>query len=153
LTHQHYGITDLRRNGGANGPPLFKFNGKINRVNYGFSFSRHNSIAHNLSLRPGGDISIAVYGVSGGVPLCMDFDANPVLYSAADIADYQERFFKLLTAIADPDVAIGRLELLSSAERRQLLEEWNATDRVLGGGTLVDALGAQAAAHPDAVAA
>src|SRR5262249_29703414 len=56
-------------------------------------------------------------------------------------------------AVAAPDVAIGRLELLSAAERRQLLEDWNATDRVLGGGTLVDALGAQAAARADAVAA
>src|SRR5207248_512742 len=49
--------------------------------------------------------------------------------------------------------AAAEVELSSAAERRQLLEEWNATDRVLGGGTLVDALGAQAAAHPDAVAA
>src|SRR5205807_811680 len=64
------------------------------------------------------------------------------------------RLVRLLEgAVAAPDVAIGRLELLSAAERRQLLEEWNATGRALPGGTIVDELAAQAAARPDAVAA
>src|SRR5262249_14634164 len=149
----HYGITDLRRDGGANGPPLFKFNVNIMRFNYGFSFAGHNAIAHNLSLGPVEYLSIAVYERSEGVPLRIDFDANPALYSAADIADCRERVFWLLAAIADTAVAIARLEALSAAERRSPLEEGNATEQVLGGGTLVDALGAQAAARADAVAA
>src|SRR6185369_6382367 len=40
------------------------------------------------------------------------------------------RFVRLLEgAVAAPDVAIGRLELLSASERRQVLEDWNATGR------------------------
>ena len=56
-------------------------------------------------------------------------------------------------AVAAPEVAIGRLELLSASERRQVLEDWNATGRAVARGTLVDEFAAQAAARPDAVAA
>ena len=33
----------------------------------------------------------------------------------------------LETAVKNPDVAIEDVELLTSAERREMLEEWNAT--------------------------
>src|SRR5205823_4646616 len=89
-----------------------------------------------------------------GERLQLRLDYRADLFDRASVEALGWRLVRLLEgAVAGPDVAIGRLELLSAAERRQLLEEWNATDRVLGGGTLVDALGAQAAAHPDAVAA
>src|SRR5262249_20613087 len=55
-------------------------------------------------------------------------------------------------AVAAPDVAIGRLEILSAAERRTILHEWNATARALPGATLPQLFAAQAAATPDAVA-
>src|ERR1044071_6722947 len=87
-------------------------------------------------------------GISGVIEYASD------LFDRASVEALGWRLVRLLEgAVAAPDVAIGRLELLSAAERRQLLEDWNATDRELGGGTLVDALGAQAAARPDAVAA
>src|SRR5262249_19719981 len=94
----------------------------------------------------GGDGSAA--GISGVIEYASD------LFDRASVEALGSRLVRVLEgAVAAPDVAIGRLELLSAAERRQLLEDWNATDRVLGGGTLVDALGAQAAARADGVAA
>src|SRR4029450_12535603 len=55
-------------------------------------------------------------------------------------------------AVAAPDVAIGRLELLSAAERRRLLEDWNATGRAVLPATLPQLFAAQAAARPGAIA-
>src|SRR5215471_363299 len=154
LKHQRYQITDLRRDvgGTANGETLFGLNVNIMRFNYDFSFAGNNAVAHNLSLGPVEDLSIAVYDRADGGPLRIDFDANPAFHTAADLADHQQRFLRLLTAIGDPDVAIGRLEVLSAAERRTLLEEWNATAHALPAATLPQLFAAQAAARPDAVA-
>ena len=154
LKHQRYQITDLRRDvgGTANGETLFGLNVNIMRFNYDFSFAGNNAVAHNLSLGPVEDLSIAVYDRADGGPLRIDFDANPAFHTAADLADHQQRFLRLLTAIGDPDVAIGRLEVLSAAERRTLLEEWNATVHALPAATLPQLFAAQAAARPDAVA-
>src|SRR5947207_5143877 len=153
LRHQRYQIADLRRNGGiGNGQRLFGFNVNIMRFDYSFSFAGNNAVAHNLSLGPVEDLSIAIYDRSDGAPLRIDFDANPALYTATDLADHQQRFLNLLAAVGDPDVAIGRLELLSAAERRRLLEDWNATGRAVLPATLPQLFAAQAAARPDAIA-
>src|SRR5262249_14180452 len=149
-----YQITDLRRDvgGTANGETLFGLNVNIMRFNYDFSFAGNNAVAHNLSLGPVEDLSIAVYDRADGGRLRIDFDANPAFHTVADLADHQQRFLRLLTAIGDPDVAVGRLEVLSAAERRTLLEEWNATARALPAATLPQLFAAQAVARPDAVA-
>src|SRR6516225_1071998 len=154
LKHQRYQITDLRRDVGglANGETLFGLSVNIMRFNYDFSFAGNNAIAHNLSLGPVEDLSIAVYDRADGGPLRIDFDANPTFHTAADLADHQQRFLRLLTAVGDPEVSIGRLEILSAAERRTLLHEWTATGRALPGATLPQLFAAQAAATPDAVA-
>src|SRR5499427_1927993 len=154
VKHQRYQITDLRRDvgGTANGETLFGLNVNIMRFNYDFSFAGNNAVAHNLSLGPVEDLSIAVYDRADGGPLRIDFDANPAFHTATDLTDHQQRFLRLLTAIGDPDVAIGRLDILSAAERRRLLEEWNATAHALPGATLAQLFAAQAAARPDAVA-
>src|SRR5262245_5914028 len=154
LKHQRYQITDLRRDVGriANGETLFGFSVNIMRFNYDFSFAGHNAAAHNLSLGPVEDLSIAVYDRADGGPLRIDFDANPTFHTAADLADHQQRFLRLLTGIGDAEGSIGRLEILSAAERRTLLQEWNGPERALSAATLPQLFAAQAAKTPDAVA-
>src|SRR5262249_53919887 len=49
-------------------------------------------------------------------------------------------------------VLSGRVEMLSAAERRTLLQEWTATARALPAATLPQLFAAQAAKTPDAVA-
>jgi len=114
LKHQRYQITDLRRDVGgiANGETLFGLSVNIMRFNYDFSFAGNNAVAHNLSLGPVEDLSIAVYDRTDGGPLRIDFDANPTFHTAADLADHQQRYLRLLTAICDPDVSVGRLDIL-----------------------------------------
>src|SRR5262245_8812228 len=154
LRHQRYQIADLRRDVGGivNGDALFGLSVNIMRFNYDFSFAGNTAVAHNLSLCPVEDLSIAVYDRADRGPLRIDFDANPTFHTAADLADHQQRFLRLLTAIGDPDVAIGRLEILSAAERRTLLQDWNGTERALPAATLPQLFAAQAGKTPDAVA-
>jgi amino acid adenylation domain-containing protein len=59
-----------------------------------------------------------------------DFKYDSNLYSPATVAALSVHYVRLLGAIvASPATRISRLPMLSVAEERQLLEEWNATSR------------------------
>ena len=80
---------------------------------YDFDFAGHRAIAHNLSLGPVSDLSIAVYERSHDAPLRIDFDANPALHAASDVADRQQRFLHLLTRVgAASDRTVGTLDIV-----------------------------------------
>ncbi|HET6888542.1 MAG TPA: condensation domain-containing protein, partial [Candidatus Udaeobacter sp.] len=79
------------------------------------------------------DLSVSVAeergadGRPGGISGVIEYASD--LFDRASVEALGSRLVRLLEgAVAAPDVAIGRLELLSAAERRQLLEDWNATD-------------------------
>src|SRR5262249_61964121 len=85
--------------------------------------------------------------------LQLRLDYRPDLFDRASVEALAGRLVRVLeAAVAAPDVAIGRLEILSAAERRTILQEWTATERTLPGATLPQLFAAQAAATPDAVA-
>ncbi|HEY8983658.1 MAG TPA: amino acid adenylation domain-containing protein, partial [Streptomyces sp.] len=58
----------------------------------------------------------------------------------------------LETFVADPHVRLSRLDLLTSVERRQVVEEWNDTVRTVPSGTLAQAFEGQVVRTPGAVA-
>ncbi len=63
------------------------------------------------------------------------------------------RLERMLEAVvAEPERAIGRLDLLEPEERRQLLVDWNATEREVVAATLPELFEAQVARSPEAVA-
>jgi amino acid adenylation domain-containing protein len=76
------------------------------------------------------------------------------LFEAETIRRMSGHFFTLLeAALAAPDVPMSRLPLLSEAETRLLLEEWNDTDAAFPSGSCVHELfEEQAARTPDAAA-
>src|SRR5208282_1793245 len=77
-------------------------------------FAGHRTTTRNLSNGPVEDLSIVVYDRSNSNELRIDFDANPGLYSADELANHQQRFLRLLEVVAaDAGQPIGRLELLS----------------------------------------
>ena len=154
LQHQRYQIANLRRDfwGIADGRSPFGLNVNIMRFDYGFRFASNHVIAHNLSLGPVSDLSIAVYERSGNAPLRIDFDANPALHAASDLSDRQQRFLRLLTALAGSDRAIGSLDILSGEERATILRGWNDTAHALSAATLPELFAAQVARRPDAIA-
>ena len=154
LTHQRYQIADLRRDAGHVGSDrLFGVSANIMRFDHDFGFAGHQAVAHNLSLGPVEDLSIAFYDHSLAGPMRIDFDANPALHEACDLANRHREFLRLLTSIASPDAAIGSLEILAADERHRIVEQWNATSRAVAGGSLPALFAAQAAATPDAIAA
>ncbi|WP_433887488.1 amino acid adenylation domain-containing protein [Streptomyces sp. CA-111067] len=55
-------------------------------------------------------------------------------------------------AAADPDRGLSRIEHQPEADRRRLVEEWNATAEPVSAASLPELFAAQAAATPDAVA-
>ncbi|WP_327715390.1 amino acid adenylation domain-containing protein [Streptomyces sp. NBC_00490] len=58
----------------------------------------------------------------------------------------------LAAALADPELAVSRLPLMTSAEERQVLEDWNSTAHPVPDTTLADLLAEQAARTPHAPA-
>src|SRR5262249_10516223 len=90
-------------------------------------------------------------GSAGGLSGVMEY-ASDLVDRASVEAVAGRRVRVLEAAVAAPGVAIGRLEILSAAERRTILQEWTATERALPGATLPQLFAAQAAATPDAVA-
>src|SRR5262245_18330260 len=75
------------------------------------------------------------------------------LFDRSSIEALAARFVRLLeAAVADPDRAIGRLDILTAGERDTLLREWNDTARAIPSATLPEVFAAQAARSPDAIA-
>src|SRR5258708_4374280 len=81
----------------------------------------------------------------------MRLDYRPDLFDRASVEVLAGRLVRVLeAAVTAPEVGIGRLDILSAAERRTLLQEWTATGRALPCATLPQLFAAQAAATPDA---
>ncbi|WP_367127668.1 amino acid adenylation domain-containing protein [Saccharothrix sp. HUAS TT1] len=86
-------------------------------------------------------------GLAGRISYATD------LFDAGTVASIATRLVRLLTALAaDPDAAIGSVELLDDAERRLLLAEWNDTATEVPELSLPELFAAQVARTPDAPA-
>ncbi|MFC9328958.1 amino acid adenylation domain-containing protein [Kitasatospora sp. NPDC057015] len=106
----------------------------------------------NLASGPVDDVSLSVTKDQHG-RLVLEFDANPALHTAEELAGHARRCADLLTRLATaPDRPIGELPLPADEELAELLHGWNATDREVPAGTLVSRIAERAAATPDAVA-
>jgi amino acid adenylation domain-containing protein len=155
LLHQRYRIEDLLRDLGllAHDQKLFGISVNVMPFDYDLRFAGHRATTHNLSNGPVDDLWIAVYDQSDSNGVRIDFDANQALYSIDGLANHQQRFLRLLgTIAADLSQSVGRVELLASEERRQLLVEWNATARDLAQVTLPAFFEAQVERSPEAIA-
>ncbi|MFD7735538.1 amino acid adenylation domain-containing protein, partial [Kitasatospora phosalacinea] len=106
----------------------------------------------NLAAGPVDDLSLSV-AKTPDHRLQLEFDANPHLYTEAELALHARRFTALLERLAaEPGRPLGELDLLADEERADVLERWNATGHDVPPGTLVDRIAARAAHSPDAVA-
>jgi amino acid adenylation domain-containing protein/non-ribosomal peptide synthase protein (TIGR01720 family) len=98
------------------------------------------------------DLSLYVTEQERGLHVLAEYAAD--LFDAATITRLLDQYQRVLTAVSgDPDIPIGRLELLSESERQQLLIGWNATAQTYPDAACVhDLFEAQAQRTPDAVA-
>ncbi|MER7047177.1 non-ribosomal peptide synthetase [Streptomyces jumonjinensis] len=158
--HQRYRSEDLRRELGRELGPgqseraLFGPVANIMSFYYHVEFAGLRATAHNLSNGPVEDLSISVYDRSDGTEPRVDFDANPALYSDAELTAHQERFLRFLDAVvtADPAQPIGRPDILTPGERHRTVVERNRTTHPLPPTTLPRAFAAVVARTPDATA-
>ncbi|HEX9373573.1 MAG TPA: condensation domain-containing protein, partial [Roseiflexaceae bacterium] len=86
-------------------------------------------------------------GITGVVEYATD------LFDRTSIEALVQRLVRLLeTAVAEPDRAIGSLDILAAAERDRILRQWNETARLIAPSTLPNLFAAQAARTPAATA-
>ncbi|WP_430333761.1 amino acid adenylation domain-containing protein [Rhodococcus sp. ACT016] len=97
------------------------------------------------------DLQVTVVESTAGLTIDVTYATD--LFDASTVRSFGERFVRMLESVtADPSVVVGDVELLDRAERSQVLDGWNATDRVVPDATLVELFEAQAARTPDATA-
>ncbi|WP_243789570.1 non-ribosomal peptide synthetase [Saccharopolyspora gloriosae] len=152
--HQQYRGEDLRRDLRLLGTdrPLFGPMINVKAFDYDLCFGEHSATVHNLAAGPVDDLTVSVYTVGTGMRF--EFDANPDLYTAEDIAAHQDRFVRFLSRFTEANGTVGEVDLLSAEERRLVLDEWNGgpvgADHT--GLTLPDLFEEQVRRTPEAVA-
>jgi non-ribosomal peptide synthetase component F len=100
-------------------------------------------------------VSLSEHRSAGGAALGIEgvVEYSSDLFERGSVEVLGQRLLRLLcAAVADPGRAIGGLEILSGAERAQLLEGWNDTARAVSGPSLPALFAAQALRTPQAVA-
>ncbi|MGW9120332.1 amino acid adenylation domain-containing protein [Streptomyces sp. NPDC055663] len=118
LSHQRYRYEQIRRDlrivGG--GRRLSGAGVNIMPFAYDLRFAGHRSTVHNVSAGPVDDLAFNVYDRSEGTTLRFAVDANPDLYTAAEVAGHRRALFDLLAeAVAEPDRPFTALPCAQSA--------------------------------------
>ncbi|WP_062983906.1 non-ribosomal peptide synthetase [Nocardia anaemiae] len=162
LRHQRYRHEDIRRDAEHDGRPARRalFGPLANIMLFGSELTLGDAVGrhHVLSTGPVEDLSLNVYyGERDSVHV--DFEANPNLYTADDIARHQTRFVRYLERLVatEVDTSMAAVALATELELEVSTRIWNTTGfdvpAALGGApTLVSMFEAQVARTPDAVA-
>ncbi|MEV0249069.1 non-ribosomal peptide synthase/polyketide synthase [Nocardia sp. NPDC050712] len=160
LRHQRYRHEDIRRDAAHDGRPAHRalFGPLANIMLFKSDLALGDTVGryHVLSTGPVEDLSLNVYyGEQDSVHL--DFEANPNLYDAEDLARHHARFLRYLERLVDADLetALGAVAVATELEIEVSTRLWNATGFDLPGSsaaTLISMFEAQVARTPDAVA-
>ncbi|HEY2575981.1 MAG TPA: condensation domain-containing protein, partial [Streptosporangiaceae bacterium] len=126
LEHQRYPGENLRADLGLRHRTEAVFGPVVNIV----SFSGELALAgcrvtgHLLSRGQVADCEFTISDLAGG-GLAVETDASAALYGEAETAAHCDRFTRYLTTLAaDPSRPVGDVDLLTEAERRQVLSDW-----------------------------
>ena len=85
--------------------------------------------------------------------LRLRFDYRKDLFDRSNVEVLAGRLVRLLgAAVAEPDRALGSLDILSAEERHTILREWNDTAHAIPSATLPQLFAAQVDESPDAIA-
>ncbi|ORX94939.1 amino acid adenylation [Basidiobolus meristosporus CBS 931.73] len=128
LRHQRYRCEELKREPRfGRSQPLFGPTINFMPFDYNLAFGQYLSTNHNLLNGPIDDLAISVYTGSNDSPLRIDFDANPILYTSADLMAHQRRILDLLDIlVSNPSQPVASMNIISACEKRQLMD-WNDT--------------------------
>jgi enterobactin synthetase component F len=155
LRHQQYRYEDLRRDLGliGQGKHIAWLGVNIEPFDYQLNFGGAKVISHNVSNGSGEDLTVFVYDRGDGSELRFDFDANPVLYSMAELDEHRRRLALLVEGVlAEPDRPLRQIDLLGAEERHRLLYAWNDTAAPIADESLPAQIARQARLAPNAPA-
>lgn len=155
LRHQQFRYEDLRRELGllGQGQQISWVGVNIEPFDYDLNFGGHKCLAQNVCNGTVEDLTVFIYDRGDNEGLRIDFDANPALYTQADLDKHRDRFVRLINAVlSNPTTSISQLELLAETEKHLLLNEWNSTDKALPDTNLITLFEQQVAKTPHAIA-
>ncbi|MBF6331427.1 non-ribosomal peptide synthetase [Nocardia transvalensis] len=155
LQHQRYRHDDIRRDCGYSRDARGFFGPMVNIMLFHseLKFGSLTGSLNVLSTGPVEDLSVNLYNGAGN-RIHLDFEANPQLYGAAELAAHHGRFLDFLDRFlaADPDTAVASIPVITDAERDLVLRQWNSTAVARQEGTLTGLFADRAAACGHAVA-
>lgn len=155
LRHQQYRYEDLRRDLGLlnQGRQIARLSINIEPFDYELTFDGVRATPHNLSNSQMEDLTVFVYDRSDGNGLRVDLDANPGLYSVADLEAHKRRLCRLIDIVTDRiDAPLADLDILDQTERLLLSVGWNNTADPTPVADVPTLFARQAAAMPDRTA-
>ncbi|MFJ7910150.1 non-ribosomal peptide synthase/polyketide synthase [Kitasatospora sp. NPDC096204] len=124
VAHERYRSEDLLRDLGAPGGigTAFPLIVNIMAFNSRPSFGGHPADVHHFVSGSTTDLAVWVFDYRDGNPPLLRLHGSPEAYGDEDLAGHQERLLALLDTVADcdPDEPVGRIELLTAEERREL---------------------------------
>ncbi|TJZ79727.1 non-ribosomal peptide synthetase, partial [Rhodococcus oryzae] len=156
LRHQRYRHEDIRRDSGSGNMQRDLLGPLVNIMLF------HNEVTlgavtgqfHILSTGTVEDLAVNFYQSVAGTRTHIDFETNPNLYTDEQAKAHHARFLTFFDQFlaADPARRVWDLTVTTEAERTLSVSGWNATDRVVGDGTLVSLFDARVGLSPGAVA-
>src|SRR6202795_5112105 len=153
MAHQHLGLAEIQGLVGLGE----LFDTLVVFENYPVDHAALAKASNGLHATPIAGHDASHYPLSlAAVPgerLRLRLEYRPDLFDRESVEALGGRLIRLLEAsVAQPDCAIGRLDILDAAERQTLLCDWNDTARAISVATLPELFAAQAARSPEAVA-
>ncbi|SPE64234.1 Linear gramicidin synthase subunit D [Streptomyces netropsis] len=154
LPHHHIGLNDVQRLTGHSE----LFDTLVVFENYPIDDDSLEQDSKGLNIVSGTSRDATHYPLSliasqDDTSFHLRLDYRPDVIDAERVAVIGEQLRQLLATLADKaELPTGRAELLPSAERGLVVEEWNATGREVAAGTLPGVFEAQVARTPDATA-
>ncbi|MFI0812147.1 non-ribosomal peptide synthase/polyketide synthase [Streptomyces echinatus] len=124
VAHERYRSEDLLRDLGAPGGigTAFPLIVNIMAFNSRPSFAGHPASVHHFVSGSTTDLAVWVFDYRDGNPPLLRLHGSPEAYGPDDLAGHQQRLLALLDTLADcdQDEPVGRIELLTAEERREL---------------------------------
>ncbi|WP_083868826.1 non-ribosomal peptide synthetase [Nocardia niigatensis] len=155
LRHQRYRSDDIRRDCGYSRDARGFFGPMVNLMLFHseLKFGSLMGSINVLSTGPVEDLSINLYNGLGG-KIHIDFEANPRLYSDAELSAHHGRLLDYLNRFvtAAPESLVADMPVLTDQERENVLGGWNSTRVARQEGTLAGLFADRAAASADRVA-
>ncbi|GAA3945055.1 non-ribosomal peptide synthetase [Actinoplanes auranticolor] len=150
LRHERFRVEDLfreleseRQEGGFLGPIL-----NFMPYDRSLAFGPATASTHNLASGPTVDLTVSVRGVPGG-DMSIVVEGNPGRHDQAGVRAHERRFTEFAARLfADPDQPIGTVEVMTDAERYDVVVRRNATDRRHRPGGVLDGFRSRAAHDP-----